>query len=250
MPWFKSKPWDIRESAYSHPSISRKCMATKNACSMCLAAVRSYIRCRSCQNYWPLVTACSAVTRQDTPRRNSLNKREIASTSASKAAIGVYIYWMRTCNKRDIHSFLLKYMSFLRVWPKLTVYLISRTNLGKILVYKPGGGGVLPYKEANGDFRWMGSRFDDWIDYNGVSFSIELLQLGRTFSDFLGYDSSSYLRLANVPECLYCRWKVTRFSFNLKNGSIHKNRKWLTWDRENYIFAQKWPRWGLYLATE
>ena len=34
--------------------------------------------------------------------------------------------------------------------------------------------------------RWMGSRFDDWIDYNGVAFLIELLQLGRTFSDFLG----------------------------------------------------------------
>ena len=57
--------------------------------------------------------------------------------------------------------------------------------------------------------------------------------------------SSSYLRLANVPECLYCRWKVKCSSFNLKNGSIHKNRKWLSWDRENYIFAQKWLRWGL-----
>ena len=28
-------------------------------------------------------------------------------------------------------------------------------------------------------------------------------------------------------------------------GSIHKNRKWLSWDRENYIFAQNWLRWGL-----
>ena len=34
--------------------------------------------------------------------------------------------------------------------------------------------------------RWMGSHFHNWIDYNGVAFSIELLQLGRTFSDFLG----------------------------------------------------------------
>ena len=31
--------------------------------------------------------------------------------------------------------------------------------------------------------------------------------------------------LANVPECLYCRRKVKWSSFNLKNGSIHKNRK-------------------------
>ena len=86
--------------------------------------------------------------------------------------------------------------------------------------------------------RWMGSHFHDWIDYNGVAFRIELLEWGRTFSHFLGQVSSSYLRLANVPECLYCRRKVKYSSFNLKNGSIHKNRKSLGWDRENYIFAQ------------
>ena len=32
--------------------------------------------------------------------------------------------------------------------------------------------------------RWMGWHFHDWSDYNGVAFSIELLQWGRTFSDF------------------------------------------------------------------
>ena len=52
---------------------------------------------------------------------------------------------------------------------------------------------------------WMGSHFLELIDYNGVAFSRELLEWGRAFSDFLGQDSSSYLRLANVPECLYCR---------------------------------------------
>ena len=34
--------------------------------------------------------------------------------------------------------------------------------------------------------RWMGPLFHDWIDYNGVAFLIELLEWGRTFSDFLG----------------------------------------------------------------
>ena len=34
--------------------------------------------------------------------------------------------------------------------------------------------------------RWMGSHFHDWIDYNGVTFSIEILEWGRTFSDFWG----------------------------------------------------------------
>ena len=32
----------------------------------------------------------------------------------------------------------------------------------------------------------MGSHFHDWIDYNGVAFSIVLLEWGRTFSDFWG----------------------------------------------------------------
>ena len=51
-------------------------------------------------------------------------------------------------------------------------------------VLRPPPGGVLPYKRLMGMWRWMGSHFHNWIDYNGVAFSIELLQLGRTFSDF------------------------------------------------------------------
>ena len=45
--------------------------------------------------------------------------------------------------------------------------------------------GILPYKRLMGMCRWMGSHFFDWIDYNGVAFSIALLEWGRTFSDFL-----------------------------------------------------------------
>ena len=48
------------------------------------------------------------------------------------------------------------------------------------------GGGVLPYKRLMGMCHWMGSLFHDWIDYNGVAFSTELLEWGRTFSDLLG----------------------------------------------------------------
>ena len=33
---------------------------------------------------------------------------------------------------------------------------------------------------------WMGSHSHDWSDYNGVSFSIELQEGGRKFSDFGG----------------------------------------------------------------
>ena len=48
------------------------------------------------------------------------------------------------------------------------------------------GGGVLPYKRLMGMCRKMGSHFNDWIDYNGVAFSIELLEWGRTSSEFFG----------------------------------------------------------------
>ena len=47
-----------------------------------------------------------------------------------------------------------------------------------------GGLGVLPYKRLMGMCCWMGSHFHDWSDYNGVAFSVELLEWGRKFSDF------------------------------------------------------------------
>ena len=47
-----------------------------------------------------------------------------------------------------------------------------------------GGGGVLPSNRLMGMCRWMGSRFHDWIGYNGVPFSIELLEWGCIFSGF------------------------------------------------------------------
>ena len=34
--------------------------------------------------------------------------------------------------------------------------------------------------------RWMGQHFHNWFDYNGVAFSIKLLEWGRPFSDFGG----------------------------------------------------------------
>ena len=49
----------------------------------------------------------------------------------------------------------------------------------------PGGGG-LPDKRLIGMCCWMGSHFHDWSDYNGVAFSIDLLEWGRKFSDFWG----------------------------------------------------------------
>ena len=55
-----------------------------------------------------------------------------------------------------------------------------------IVLGRPGGWGHFLIKRLMGMFRWMGSHFHDWIDYNGVAFSKELLEWGRTFSDFWG----------------------------------------------------------------
>jgi len=35
-------------------------------------------------------------------------------------------------------------------------------------------------------FCWMVSHFYGWIDHKGFAFSIELLEWGRIFADFLG----------------------------------------------------------------
>ena len=64
---------------------------------------------------------------------------------------------------------------------------IGLSNL-KFEAFKPGGGGggVLPNKRLLGMCRWMGSHFHNWTDYSEVTFLVELLGWGRTFSGFLG----------------------------------------------------------------
>ena len=49
-----------------------------------------------------------------------------------------------------------------------------------------GPRGVLPSNRQLAVCRWMGSHFHNWIDYNGVTFLVELLEWGRKFSGFLG----------------------------------------------------------------
>ena len=62
-------------------------------------------------------------------------------------------------------------------------------NIKKIVVSAciPGGwgAGVLPFKRLMGMCCWIGSHFHDWIDYNGIAFSI-VTKMGRTFLDFWG----------------------------------------------------------------
>ena len=61
-------------------------------------------------------------------------------------------------------------------------------NLSCFLLYSvlPWGGGVLPSNRLMGMCRWMGLPFHDWIDYNKVAFSIELLYGVAYFRDLGG----------------------------------------------------------------
>ena len=75
----------------------------------------------------------------------------------------------------------------IKEWLLTDIWLLPHFSLSLKLIWcDHEARGVLPYKRLMGMCRWMGSHFHDWIDYNGVAFSIELLEWGRTFSDFLG----------------------------------------------------------------
>ena len=62
----------------------------------------------------------------------------------------------------------------------------SLLSLGPRRLPRREGGGLLPHNRVMGMCRWMESHFHDWVDYHGFTFSIELLECGRTFLDFWG----------------------------------------------------------------
>ena len=77
--------------------------------------------------------------------------------------------------------------------------LTSKFHVNRINTFgfMEGGGGLLKPPQAQElqkspgriglkGSRWMGSHFQNWIEYNGVTFLVELLEWGRAFSGFLG----------------------------------------------------------------
>ena len=64
----------------------------------------------------------------------------------------------------------------------LSKYITLTVILQETIVFLPVASG----KRLLGMYHQMGSHFHDWIDYIGIAFSIELLEWGRTFSDFGG----------------------------------------------------------------
>ena len=94
--------------------------------------------------------------------------------------------------------------------------------------------------------RSIGLHFHDWIDYNGVSFTIELLQWGGTFrivgvGNVFIFTVSKHTRML----ALYVKkkGKVESSSFNLKNGSVQFRKTYLK-DPENYNWLHL-TKWGL-----
>ena len=59
-------------------------------------------------------------------------------------------------------------------------------------------GGVLPCNRLMGMCRWMGSHFHDWIDYNGVAFSIGTNRVTRMGSHICGILGVSKFRQVGI----------------------------------------------------
>ena len=77
----------------------------------------------------------------------------------------------------------------LRISCKLTEFPLAAVVEAALLMGGGGGGWggrVLPCKRLMRMCCWMGSHFHDWIDYNGVTFLVELQEWDGTFSGFLG----------------------------------------------------------------
>ena len=79
---------------------------------------------------------------------------------------------------------------------------------------------------------WMGSHFHDWSDYNGVTFRVT--RIGSHIFRFLVVRQFFIFTVSKRT-----RMFIKCSSFSLKKESINKNRKRLSWDCKNYIFAQK-----------
>ena len=86
------------------------------------------------------------------------------------------------------------------------LYAVSLLSPSLLTQYLFSACAIQPYKRLMGMCRLMGSHFHDWIDYNGVAFSKELLEWGRTFSDFWGkrvvhiYGQQTYQDICTVGE--------------------------------------------------
>ena len=62
--------------------------------------------------------------------------------------------------------------------------LVLLATFSLLVSFRPGA--LIPNKRLMRMCCWKGLHFYNRIDYNGVTFLVELLEWGRTFSGFLG----------------------------------------------------------------
>ena len=90
--------------------------------------------------------------------------------------------------------------SFMIVFPRTVIFSSTTLRLQDAILYMyvqvPGG--VLPCNRLMGMCRWMGSHFHDWIDYNGVAFSIGTNRVTRMGSHICGISEVSKFRQVGI----------------------------------------------------
>ena len=83
----------------------------------------------------------------------------------------------------------------------------------------------------------MGSHFHDWIDYNGVAFSIELLvrEWGRTFPDPVRVKQFFTFTVSKRTRMFVLQATSKVFFIQSKIWVIHNNRYWYFYVFGKYI---------------
>ena len=85
---------------------------------------------------------------------------------------------------------------------------------------------------------WMGSHFHDWTDYHGVTFSIELVEWGGTFSEF-GVRQFFIFTVSKRTKMSVLLVKSKCSLFNIRYIRVHKYKVTKNFGIAKMTFAQK-----------
>ena len=134
------------------------------------------------QDHWKDNTSRKLQTLSHSVNRTLSTAPEVTATVAV-----VEDSWIRLSGtSKPIVALILKKAIRIRLGKDNVVFNGPTWELQSAVRFSKNRGGVLPYKRLMGMCRWVGSHFHDWSDYNGVAFSIDLLEWGRKFSNFWG----------------------------------------------------------------
>ena len=134
------------------------------------------------QDHWKDNTSRKLETLSHSVNRTLSTAPEVTATMAV-----VEDSWIRLSGtSKPMVALILKKAILMRQGKDNVVFNGPTWELQSPVRFSKNRGGVLPFKSLTRMCRWMGSHFHDWSDYNGVAFSMELLEWGRKFSNFGG----------------------------------------------------------------